>query len=143
MSMWNITLGVLMLCLCGCYAIDSEKKVHGQYLLVSGDVKILLDVAADHTYSETVEFTRAPEQRISGTWHWTEGKVCLNAFLVPQMLMRGLLQSVPPEQRPKAVGLSYQLDQCAGAEREYGKTILEINPDSSENFVMVKASPAN
>jgi hypothetical protein len=141
--MWNITLGALMLGLCGCYAIDSEKKVHGQYQLVSSDVKILLDVAADHTYSEIVAFTRAQEQRASGTWHWTEGKVCLKAFLVPQMLMSGLLQSVPREQWPKAVGPSYQLDQCAGAEMEYGKTILEINPDSSENFVMIKASPAH
>jgi len=131
-----------MLCLCGCYGINSEKKVYGRYELASSGVKILLDVVADHTYSETVEFTRAAEQRTSGAWHSTEDKVCFDAFLVPQMLRRGLLQSLPPQRQPKTVGPSYQVDQCVGAGIEYGKTILEINPDSSENFVMVKSFTA-
>jgi hypothetical protein len=109
--------------LSSCYPINSEKDVGGRYELVAKDVKIVLDVAADHTYAENVEFKILAGQRTSGTWRWTDGKVCFDAFLVPEILVPGLFQMVPPEGRPRTVGHSYQFDQCVGAGVEYGNRL--------------------
>jgi hypothetical protein len=127
----------LLLCLCGCEAINDEKEVCGSYELTSRDGKIFLDVAADHSYSETIRFFNRPEQRNSGQWQWREGRVCFNALLVPRPLMK-MLEDI----KPKVVGDAYQLDYCIPAVKEYSKTMLEINPDTRENFVRVGAVTA-
>lgn len=67
-----------------------------------------------------------------------DDRICFHSFLMPKMLLSEQFQTAPLEARPKILGPSYQLDQCAAPEILYGKTILEINPDSSENFVMLK-----
>jgi hypothetical protein len=126
-----------MACLCGCEAINNEKEVYGSYELTSRDGRILLEVAADHSYSETIRFSNRPEQRNSSRWQWRGGRVCFNALLVPRPLMK-MLEDI----KPKVVGDAYQLDYCIPAVKEYGKTMLEINPDTRENFVKVGTGAA-
>jgi hypothetical protein len=131
---------LLVVCLCGCEAIKNEGEVYGSYELTSREAKILLSVAADHSYSETVRFSIGPEQKNSGNWHWRDGRVCFSALLVPKALMKDLFESTRQDDRPKTVGGAYQLDHCVPAGREYGKTILEMNPDGPENFVKVNTA---
>jgi hypothetical protein len=137
---WKLILPSLMVWLCGCEAIKNENEVYGSYELTFRDGKILLDVAADHSYSETIRFSNQPEQKNSGEWQWRDGRVCFNALLVPRPLMK-VFENAKPWQ-PKVIGGAYQLDHCIPAGKEYGKTILEINPDAPENFVKVSSATA-
>ncbi len=101
-----------MVCFCGCQAIKNEADVYGSYELTSRDGKVLLEVGADHSYSETIRSSNAPDQKNSGHWQWRDGRVCFDALPVPRSVRKG------------------------------GKTILEMNPDSPENFVKVSAVTA-
>lgn len=127
----------LMVCLCGCEAIKNENDVYGSYELTSRDGKVLLVVGADHSYSETIRSSNAPDQKNSGNWQWRDGRVCFDALLVPRSVMK-ILEEI----RPKVLGDAYQLDYCIPAIREYSKTMLELNPDTRENFVKVSAATA-
>jgi hypothetical protein len=129
----------LMVCFCGCEAIKNENDVYGSYELTSRDGKVLLVVGADHSYSETIRSSNAPDQKNSGHWQWRDGRACFDALLVPRSVMKAY-ENAKPEELPKVVGDSYQLDHCIPAGKEYGKTILEMNPDSPENFVRVGSS---
>ncbi len=76
-------------------------------------------------------------QRNSGKWTWeVDGRVCMRSLLLPKVFLQDSLENVAPQDQPKAVGNSYILDPGWGAEREYGKTIIEVNGDLGENFVM-------
>ncbi len=121
--------------LVGCAPISDEREVYGDYELRSGGTKIALRVAQDHSFSESITFPNGQEQRNSGRWEWQQGAVghaCINGLLIPKALMTYLSGNW----QPKAVGESYQYDDCLAAGKEYGRTILEINPDG-ENFVKV------
>lgn len=140
--MWTkMILFVLVVSLWGCEAINDEAELYGSYALTSTEVKILLDLTASHSYSETVTFAGGPVQKASGTWRWKGGRVCFNALLIPRSLMKDVYENASPEEQPKIVGGAYQLDHCVPAGKEYGETILEMNPDKPENFV--KMSSAN
>jgi hypothetical protein len=136
-------LGISIVCLCGCYAISSENDIYGHYELTSRAAKIRLDVNADHSYSETVEFISGPEQRNSGKWRWMGGRVCFGTFLEPKEFKNDIFVNARPQDEPKTVGGAYQLDECLPAGKEYGTTILEINPDGPENFAMVRSPLAH
>jgi len=135
---WILALGLVSLS--GCRPIRSESELYGHYELTSRDAKILLDVAADHTYSEKIMFSGGFQQTQTGNWRWMGGQVFLAAFLEPEKLRSEVYEDLPLKQRPKTVGGSYQIDDCLPASWIYGKTVLEIDPDSSENFVKLKAS---
>jgi len=137
---WKITLITTMVCLLGCEAIKNENEIYGSYELTSSDAKILLDVSADHSYSEVIRFSNGSDQRNSGQWQWRDGRVCFTSLLVPTPLMKDLFEKAKPEEQPRVVGGAYQLDHCVPAGKEYGKTILEMNPDKPENFVKVSAA---
>lgn len=136
--MWKLIPIWLTVCLCGCEAIKNENDVYGSYELTSRDGKTLLDVTADHSYSETVRFSNGSEQKNSGHWQWRDGRVCFDALLVPRSVTK-ILEEI----KPKVVGDAYQLDYCIPAVREYTKTILELNPDTRENFVKVSTVTAH
>ena len=119
--------------------IRSEKLVSGHYELQSRDLRILLDVVTDHSYVETVEFTSGARQTQTGSWKFTDNRVCFNDFLEPESIMKNLMQNLPPEARPTAYGGLYQRDDCLPASQIYGK-LLEIDPDNSDNFVKVSAT---
>ncbi len=55
-------------------------------------------------------------------------------FLPKQLRIVEASGEAPPG-TVKPVGGTYRLDVCAGPLREYGRTILEIDPDGDENFV--------
>jgi hypothetical protein len=99
----KVVFGILIVCLCGCYMIGSEKNVYGHYELTSHAAKIHLDVKADHSYSEIVESTNGPEQRNVGNWRWMDGRVCFGAFLEPKEFKYDLFANVPPQNRPKTL----------------------------------------
>jgi uncharacterized protein YceK len=137
----TLILVSLTVCLCGCEAINKETEVYGAYELTSRDGKTVLDVAVDHSFSETIRFSNGLEQKNSGHWQWQDGQVCFDTLLVPKSVMKAYEDGdLDP---PKTVGQSYQLDCCVPAGKMYGKTILEINPDSSENFVRSSGATAH
>jgi hypothetical protein len=105
----TLILASLTVCLCGCGTINNEEEVYGSYELTSRDGKTVLDVAADHSYSETLRFSNRSEQNNSGHWRWRDGRVCLNALLVPRSAMKAY-EGVRPEELPKTVGDAYQLN---------------------------------
>jgi hypothetical protein len=131
----------LAICSFGCGPLRDEAEVYGSYELTTSDVKIALNVAANHSYTETLTFSNGSDQKNAGAWQWREGRVCFNGLLVPTVLMKAL-EGAPQEDRPKVVGQSYQMDHCIPAGKEYGKTILELNPDSPENFVKARSTTA-
>lgn len=137
----KMILLAVMVSLCGCVAIKNESEIYGSYTLTSGEGKVLLDVAASHSYSESLSFAGGPLQKAAGTWQWKDGRVCFASLLIPISLIKDVYANARPEEQPKIVGGAYQLDDCVPATKEYGKTILEINPDKPENFV--KTSSAN
>jgi hypothetical protein len=135
-------------CLCSCIPISSEKGILGRYELKSPDAKTQLDVVPDHSYFEIIRYTNGTEQRTAGAWHWMEEKdrwdprVCFTSLLLPKQT--GVMQNIfagdsAPPDWVKSAGGAYQLDECAGPLKEYGRTILEIDPDSEQNFVRVSA----
>jgi hypothetical protein len=69
-------------------------------------------------------------------------RVCFGSFMLPKQweFMKDYVDGSLPEHKPKAVGGAYQFDEeCTGPVKEYGRTILEISPDSSDHFVRVSA----
>jgi hypothetical protein len=138
----KVILAVFVACLCGCEKIKDEREVYGSYELISPDAKIVLEVAENHNYAETIAFSSSPQQRNEGKWQWRDGHVCFTALLVPKPLMKDLIQNVRPEDQPSIVGEAYRVDRCVPAQKEYGKTILEMNPDEPENFVRVTSRVA-
>lgn len=129
-----IALTSLIACLSGCAPITNESKISGVYALAVRGVKIELRVAKDHTYVEKVTFSDGAQQTKSGEWKWQEEQLCFGALLVPSSAFPAAfsygIQS-------RIVGRCYQMDRCAAPVWEYGKTILEINPDTAENFVRI------
>jgi hypothetical protein len=139
----RLGLACLTLLACGCEAVHLEREVYGHYELRHSEGEIRLEVSADHSYSEILTFASYPEQRSSGKWYWSEGtdgtgRVCFESVLEPVRFKKDLYAA--SGRSPTMIGRTYQLDDCLPAEKEYGKTILEINPDSEENFVMVAAA---
>jgi hypothetical protein len=119
----------------GCKPIKSERDVYGHYVLESRAATITLDVTAEHSYFETIAYSNDGSQSQSGKWQWRDGRVCFDAFLEPKQLLKDLFDNVPQQNQPKTVGRAYEIDDCLPASWEYGKTLLEVNPDSPENFV--------
>jgi hypothetical protein len=126
--------------LCGCVAIKDENEIYGSYTLTSGEDKILLDIGASHSYSESLSFAGHPTQKAAGIWQWKDGRVCFASLLIPTSLMKDVYANARREEQPKIVEGAYQLDDCVPATKEYGKTILEISPDKPENFVKTSAN---
>jgi hypothetical protein len=79
----KVILVFLMSSLCGCEAISDVKDVYGSYELTSRRGKVLLQISADQSYFETVKPLGAPDAEQSGKWQWRNGRVCLDAFLIP------------------------------------------------------------
>jgi hypothetical protein len=125
---------MILACLAGCEPVKSERDVYGRYVLKSNYANITLDVAEDHSYSETILYPAGEQQKQSGKWHWRDGQACFGGLLVPNQLLKDLYENAPQQNHPKTRGSAYELDDCLPASREYGKTLLEINPDSPENF---------
>ena len=55
--------------------------------------------------------------------------------MLPRSVFKDLFGDGNPQH--KSVGEAYQFDYCSPASEEYGKTILELDPDSPQNFVKV------
>ena len=132
---------LLTLGLCGCLPINSERGVYGRYELRSPGATTYVDLRADHTWTETIRYASGAVQEKSGKWHWTESQtglpLCFEALFLPkQASFFRLIQGDLPGW-VKDRGTAYELDQCASPLVEYGKTTLEIDPDSDENFVRV------
>jgi hypothetical protein len=138
----------LSLCLCACSEITVENEVYGRYEMRTPDAKTFLDVRADHSYSETIHYTGGSEQKVSGAWQWRDAamygyvRVCFGSFMLPKQweFMKDYVDDDRWEHRPNAIGGAYQFnEECTGPVREYGRTILEIDTDSSDRFVRVSA----
>lgn len=114
----------------------TEADIYGHYELKLSSAVISLDVNADHSFSEQIAYTNGDKQNQVGNWRWTNYQICFKALLEPKDLLKGLFQDT--QNQPKAIGGAYEIDDCLPASWEWGKTILEIDPDNPENLVKTR-----
>jgi hypothetical protein len=89
-----------------------------------------LDVRAEHRARGTGWRRRTDETHASA-----------QLLLLPKQVavMERLVENSEPEYQPKTVGVAHRLDECPSPLIEDGRTFLEIDPDTEQNFVRVSA----
>jgi hypothetical protein len=123
----------------GCGSVDSPDKLEGDYELKSDEVKIALNVRADHTYTETVKYAKGGQEASSNKWDWVTTGIVFRDILLPE------IEAVSPEtffgsQTParlhyhKTARGTAQLDWSFAGEKVFGRTRLTPYPNADVSF---------
>ncbi len=130
--MRKISWALCVTFLTSCAPIRDEAKISGLYNLIYEDVELKLTILSNHKYSETA-IAGNQSYDVSGSWKWQNDKICFDSLLIPKRLFPSFGDN-SSHYKPKAIGPVYEVEYCLPGIQEYGKTLLELDPDGGHNF---------
>jgi hypothetical protein len=132
--MLRTVLMMLLIGLSSCVSITRRTDILGLYELHFSAGTISLRLNSDGSCVETIHYSDGQKQQATGTWSQDRENLHFEKMLVPNALKTTLFS---PGAEDSRWSRSHESDVRAGAIWQYGKTILEIQPDVDENFVRV------
>jgi hypothetical protein len=131
--LWLPTVAVLTLS--GCVQITNEKALVGSYEWNTPVGKLSLDVQADHTYRELVEWNTGKSDRAEGRWFLKDVlkdmRIVFDDMICPESALRAYEDGFLKSTHPATAKV-----QCAfSPERHYlGPVLLVADPDNDAGF---------
>ena len=119
--------------------VKSESDVLGEYELRAERGKIVLNIAPDKSFSETIYWPNKQVESRSGKWLWSQNGISFDQLWIPSEFAPDyILQadaSAKANKQPKYTDPGYW---SIRPERHWGTVTLSIFPDADLNFKMVK-----
>jgi hypothetical protein len=130
---------VLSICigsLCSCFPVHSQSGAVGRYILGDGGQRIVLDVVADGSFTETITFRSGATQELTGKWSWSDGSISFDSLWIPKEFAPDYIG-----QTDSGSGVKYTEPGhwTISPEYHWGTVVLEVFEDVK--FRSVKQTP--